>query len=68
MMYLDPNDPYGGDGGGDTGGTDGTDSGETGGTDPNTRPTFKPTPNGWWEYINGAWRWFTEPAPQVVAA
>jgi hypothetical protein len=68
MMYLDPYYPDTGDsGGGGTGGTGGTDDGgTTGGTDPTSPPTWKPEPNGWWEFIGGVWRWVTDPAPRTL--
>ena len=26
-----------------------------------------PPDNGWWELINGAWRWMTSPTPVIVS-
>ena len=26
-----------------------------------------PPDNGWWELINGAWRWMTTPTPVVIS-
>jgi hypothetical protein len=63
--FYDSTDPYGGGGGGgyDGGDSGSGDSGEpTGGSDPTNPPRWKPTPNGWWEFIGGVWRWVTEPA------
>jgi hypothetical protein len=69
MMMLDPfqDDPTGGGGGGggDTG-DGGVPTGDTGGTDPYNPPTYKPTPNGWWTFIGGVWRWMTEGVPRTV--
>lgn len=67
MMNLDPYYDDGGYGGGtgDTGG--GTDTGTTGGTDPSNPPRWRPTPNGWWEFFGGVWRWMSEPAPHTLS-
>jgi hypothetical protein len=65
-MYYNSQDPYYDDGsGGFSGGYSGGSSGgvDSGITDPSpTKPTYKPTPNGWWELIGGVWHWMTEPA------
>ncbi|MFL5537852.1 MAG: hypothetical protein ACJ8J0_02615 [Longimicrobiaceae bacterium] len=63
MMYYDGADPVTGDsGGGGYYGDSGTgeDTGITGGTNPSSQPTYKPTPNGWWEFFGGVWHWMTE--------
>jgi hypothetical protein len=65
-MYIDSVDPY--DGGGSWGGgsSGGSGSGTTGGTDPTNPPRWTPGGNGWWEFVAGAWRWMTEPAPALI--
>ena len=62
MFGNDPDNPYGGEfPDDDTGG-----GGYTGGTDPNNPPHWRPDPDGWWEFIDGVWRWMTTPAPGTV--
>ncbi|HEU0299847.1 MAG TPA: hypothetical protein VFR37_10340 [Longimicrobium sp.] len=36
-----------------------------GGTNPNKPPSWVPGP-GWWEFVNGVWRWISDPAPTTV--
>lgn len=36
-------------------------------TDPDKPPEWVPGP-GWWEFINGVWRWISAPAPSTVSA
>lgn len=69
MYMTDPLDPYGDTGstGGTTDSTGGT-TGDTGGSSASGDPYGDPDDNGWWEFINGVWRWVTEPAPRTVAS
>ncbi|HEU0299848.1 MAG TPA: hypothetical protein VFR37_10345 [Longimicrobium sp.] len=37
-----------------------------GGTDPGKPPDWSYPGYGWWEFINGAWRWISDPSPKTV--
>lgn len=40
----------------------------TGGTDPNNPPRHAPgSETGWWEFIDGVWRWMSMPLPGTIA-
>jgi hypothetical protein len=66
MYYQDPGDGSGSGSGSGSGGSGGTDTGIVGGTDPSHPPTWHPIGGtGWWSFIDGMWRWFSEPAPSL---
>lgn len=57
-MYYDPANPFENTDPAYTGGTDGTtDSGEAQPDEEN----FDPGGDGYWQLINGVWKWLTDP-------
>ena len=68
MYYYDSADPYGDPyyydpySGGTTDPNTGTGSGSTSSTRPGD-----PGGNGWWAFINGAWRWVTDPISRNIS-